>query len=282
MRELAGKTAVITGAGSGIGRGTALALAEAGMNVVVSDINEASAATVADEVRALGVRSLPMQIDVADRPALDRLADAAWSEFGAVHLLHNNAGVVVFLPLKAHSDADWQFTVSVNLMGVVNGVQAFLPRLLEQGVDTHIVNTASIAGMTPETGTGAYSATKFAVVALSETLHSELADTPIRVSVVCPGIVMTNLVQTTLQRRPEGGADYEIPSFLAAAERPELLELMSPEDAGRIVRRGIEDDELYIFTHPQFATVARQRFDRILAAFDRAAQRATASNSSID
>src|SRR5439155_25915535 len=128
MKDLQGKTAVITGAGSGIGRGCAVAFAEAGMNVVVADIDEQSASVVAAEIEKLGTKAVAVQTDVADRTAVEALADAAWSAFGAAHLLHNNAGVSLFVRMEDLTDEEWAWTISINLGGVVNGIQAFLPR----------------------------------------------------------------------------------------------------------------------------------------------------------
>jgi NAD(P)-dependent dehydrogenase (short-subunit alcohol dehydrogenase family) len=272
MKDLAGKVAVVTGAGSGIGRGVAVALAEAGMKVVIADVDEASAKTVAGE---LGPPAIAVQTDVADRDSVESLADRAYGEFGAVHVLHNNAGVAIFLPVEQMTDDDWRFTFSVNLMGVVNGIQAFLPRLRAQGGEAHIVNTASMAGMIVGPGLAAYNATKFAVVAISETLRQELAGTGIGVSVLCPGVVATDLVRTTLRRRPLGGADMQLPNFDAVSD-PALAKVLMPEDVGRMVRRAVEDDELYIFTHPEWGSRAKARFDNILAAFERAKERANA------
>lgn len=273
MRDLAGKTAVITGGGSGIGRGTALALADAGMNVVIADIDEAAATSVADEVTALGPRALVVATDVTDKSSVESLADAAWSAFGAVNVLHNNAGVFVFMRLDAMSDADWRWLLSINLEGVVNGLQVFLPRLKEQGGDRHIVNTASMAGMVAGAQLGAYNATKFAVVAISETLHAELAEEGIGVSVLCPGGVSTNIFKHAIERRPGGGQPMVWPEEVTG-ERTRRLRMIDAEDVGRMVRRGIEDDELYIFTHPEFEAVFRMRTDRIFAAFERAGRMA--------
>jgi NAD(P)-dependent dehydrogenase (short-subunit alcohol dehydrogenase family) len=270
MQDLAGKAAVVTGAGSGIGRGVALALAEAGMHVVVADIDEASGKSVADEVAKLGPRSLYVHTDVSDRASVESLADKAWSELGAVHVLHNNAGVALFLRLDSMTDADWRWILSINLEGVVNGIQAFVPRMKAAGGEHHIVNTASMAGMFAPPTLGAYNATKFAVVAISETLREELAGDGIGVSVLCPGVVSTNIVATMLRDRPAGGADMQMPNIDGS-----LTRVMAPEDVGRLVRRAIEENELYIFTHPEYAPIARARFDRILQAFERAAERTT-------
>ncbi len=269
MRDLAGKTAVITGAGSGIGRGTALALADAGMNVVVADIDLDSASAVRDEVLGLGVRSIAVRTDVADKASVDALADSAWAEFGAVHVLHNNAGVALFVPLDQMSDADWRWIIDVNLLGVVNGIQAFLPRLKEQEGEKHIVNTASMAGIASTVALGAYSATKFAIVALSEVLREEQAANGIAVSVLCPGFVATNLSSTSDARRPAGGGETDF-SGLGSID-PSMLQFMPAEEAGKIVRRGIEENEPYILTHPEWEPMAQMRFDAVLASFQRQA-----------
>jgi NAD(P)-dependent dehydrogenase (short-subunit alcohol dehydrogenase family) len=267
MRDLEGKVAVITGAGSGIGRGTALALAEAGMHVVVADIDEASARSVAGE---LGGRSVAVRTDVADRASVEALADAAYAEFGAVHVLHNNAGVALMMRLDTMKDVDWDWILSINLKGVVNGLQAFLPRMKEQAGEKHIVNTASMAGMFAPQMLGAYNATKFAVVAISETLREEVAEDAIGVSVLCPGVVGTNIMQNTVRDRPPGGADMQLPSIEPSSG---FTNVMQPEEVGRLVRQAIIDNDPYIFTHPELGAVAQARFDRIMAAFSRASQR---------
>jgi len=271
MKDLEGKVAVVTGSGSGIGRGTALALAEAGMHVVVADIDEASAKAVADE---LGGRSIAVRTDVADRDSVEALADAAYNEFGAVHVLHNNAGVALMMRLDSMKDVDWRWILSINLEGVINGLQAFLPRMKSQAGEKHVVNTASMAGMFAPQMLGAYNTTKFAVVAISETLREEVAADGIGVSVLCPGVVGTNIMQNTLRDRPPGGADMQLPNI----DRSEgtFSNVADPEDVGRLVRQAIIDNEPYIFTHPELAAVASARFERIMAAFERAGQRTNA------
>lgn len=262
MKELKDKVAVVTGGGSGIGRGTVMALAEAGMHVFVADIDEANASAVAAEATQLGPRSIGVRTDVTDLSSVQSLADRAWEEFGTVDVLHNNAGVVVFQRLDATTHAEWEWIVSVNLFGVVNGLLAFLPRMKADGGEKHIVNTASMAGMIPEVNIGAYNATKFAVVAISETLSKELSSEGIGVSVLCPGGVSTNIFANATAQRPAGGAEMRLVEM-----DPSLMRMVSPEEVGRLVRQAIVDDELYIFTHPEFEPFARQRFDGILGAF---------------
>jgi NAD(P)-dependent dehydrogenase (short-subunit alcohol dehydrogenase family) len=274
MKELRGKVAVITGSGSGIGRGTALALADAGMHIVVADIDEGSARNVADEVEARGVQALVVATDVRYRAATEALADSAYSQFGAVHVLHNNAGVCFFSRIHETSDEDWSWMLSINLQGVINGLQAFLPRMKSAGDESHIVNTASMSGMLSSPGLGTYSATKFAVVTISETLRAELAADRIGVSVLCPGAVNTNLLRGSAKQRPGGTSPGT--SGRRLGSRPEEqgpMRLADPEDVGRMVLLAIENNEPYIFTHPEMKAAVSARFDRILAAFDEVAIR---------
>ena len=272
MKQLEGKTAVVTGGGSGIGRGTVLALAEAGMHVVVADIAEDAARTVADEASALGPRAVAVRTDVTTKASVEALADTAYEEFGAVHVLHNNAGVFVPQRIDKTTDAEWEWILSVNLDGVINGIQVFLPRLQAQDDDAHIVNTASMAGHLAGPNLGAYNASKFAVVAISETLATELAGTGIGVSILCPGGVQTNIFKHATELRPAGGAELQTIGLSGGLER-----MMDPMVVGRLVRTGIEEDELYIFTHPEFGVAVKMRYDNIIAAFERWTERRAAA-----
>ena len=272
MRDLAGKTAVVTGGGSGIGRGTVLALAEAGMHVVVADLDEGTAKAVADEASALGPRAIAHRTDVTDKASVEALADAAYAGFGAVHVLHNNAGVAVFQSIDKTTDAEWNWILSVNLHGVINGIQVFLPRMQAQSDPAHIVNTASMAGHVAGPNLGAYNASKFAVVAISETLAAELAGTDIGVSVLCPGGVQTNIFRHAVEQRPAGGADMQSIRLSGGLEN-----MMDPLEVGKIVRHAIESDELYIFTHPEFGVAVQMRYDRIMGAFARWAEHRAAT-----
>jgi NAD(P)-dependent dehydrogenase (short-subunit alcohol dehydrogenase family) len=245
------------------------------MRVVVSDINGEAGNRVAGELRAKGADALAVSTDVADRASVEALADAVYKEFGAVHVVHNNAGVAVFARLDETTDDDWKWILDVNLQGVINGIQTFLPRIEAQGGEAHIVNTASLAGMIAGPGAGAYNASKFAVVAISETLRYELAPRGIGVSVLCPGGVNTNIFRTASARRP---VDGDRPST-----RVDLgdMRMIEPMEVGRMVRHGIETNDPYIFTHPELRSTVRHRFDRIMDGFTRAEERdAQASASS--
>lgn len=266
MQELRDRVVVITGAGSGIGRALAVACAGEGMRVVVSDIEADALEQTAAEVRSSGVECLAVPANVADRAAVERLAEQAYARFGAVHLLCNNAGVLVYKPLTETTDADWQWVLSVNLFGVINGVQAFLPRLLAQGGEAHIVNTASIVGLyvPPRVGLGAYTTSKFAIVGLSESLRDDLAPRGIGVSVLCPGPVYTRINAAARNRPPElGGAP---PAEELRSGNPQA---MAPEAVAQRVLQAVRANERYIITHndPLSRGPVEQRGQRILAAF---------------
>lgn len=265
MQDLSGRVAVVTGAASGIGRGIVLAMARAGMQTVASDVEEAGAQAVAEEATLIGPRSIGVGADVTDAAAIRDLAEKTWAEFGACHVLCNNAGVAVVRSAVATTEEDWRWTLRVNLWGVVNGVNAFLPRFKDQGGPAHIVNTASMSGHLPTAGLSAYTASKYAVVGLSECLEIELAETPIGVSVLCPGAVDTRIVDAGRNRPAALGPDVPIGAGLRTA----LADGMEPEQAGEIVRQGIEEDEFWIFTHPGMAPAVSARQRGIASAFER-------------
>jgi NAD(P)-dependent dehydrogenase (short-subunit alcohol dehydrogenase family) len=200
-RDLAGKTAVVTGAGSGIGRSLALLLAERGAAVHAADINQPAAEAVAGQIKDAGGRATAHGVDVADAGAVLGLADHVFAT-GPVDLLFNNAGIGLAGEVTETTLGDWRRLIDVNLMGVVHGLHAFLPRLLAQDPPAHIVNTASMAGLVPAAGLAAYSASKAAVVGLTEALDIELRGTRVRVSAVCPGVINTPIVSTSVMRGP--------------------------------------------------------------------------------
>lgn len=283
MQELNGRSAVITGGGSGIGEGLAHACAEAGARVVVSDIELAQAERVASEVRVAGGEAIAVRTDVSQRGSVGELADRAYEAFGEVNLLFNNAGVMMVAPLAETAETDWQWTFGVNLYGVVHGVQAFVPRMREQPGPGHIVNTASIAGMAPieDLTIGTYTASKYAIVGLSETLRNELTADGIEVSVVCPGGVQTGIFTAERNRQEEFGGPRppeELEAMLAAAaegaEAPEAeaaeaeFQMLTGREAADRILDGVRAGRLYIFTHPAERTRFQGRVDAVMADFD--------------
>ena len=187
MRDLNGLVAVVTGAGNGIGRAVALELGRAGMCVAVADLDGAAADSVADEVRWLGVASVGVETDVRSLDAVVRLADQVEAELGPARLLVNNAGVGLIEPIASITNEDWHWVMDVNFYGVVNGVQAFLPLMLAGGAEAHIVNTASMSGLSTTRDLGGYNASKYAVVGLTEAMRDELADHGIGDVLALPG-----------------------------------------------------------------------------------------------
>ena len=192
--EFVGQVAVVTGAGSGIGRSTALLLARLGARVHIADLNEQGAESVAAEIDAQGARAHAHAVDVTDPASVEALADRVFSADGAVDLLHNNAGVGHAGPVEETSLEEWQRVLAVNLMGVVHGIHAFVPRMLSQGRPAHVVNTASMAGLVAVAGMAPYCTSKHAVVGLSESLNAELSPRGIHVTALCPGIIDTPLI----------------------------------------------------------------------------------------
>ena len=258
MQDLAGKVAVITGAGDGMGRTMALAFAARGMHIVAADIDEARLARVAAEISACGVEVLTQRTDVAERDQVRALADAAYARFGVVNLLVNNAGVVGSLstPVRALDLRAWDWVLDINTKGVIYGVHYFLARMLDGGAPGHIVNTASMAGLSSGLGGGAYTASKHAVVAISRTLKAETAGTNVGISVLCPSFVQTNLVRNTegliegrndmpADRRAagiDGGAMQRLQALIESGIDPRLVADM--------VVDSVEADRFYIITHP--------------------------------
>lgn len=281
MKDLRGRVAVITGAGSGIGAALAQRCADEGMRVVLADVERGAVEGVTEDLRRRGADALAEVVDVRDPSALGRLADRTWEAFGGCHLLVNNAGVVAYRPIAELEISDWRWILSVNLDGVIHGLHAFVPRMRAQGGPAHIVNTASMAGLIPleGAGLGAYAASKYAVVAISETLRLELAADGIGVSVVTPGGVATRINEAERNRPRElqrKGAvpppDMErIAGSRRSLERPESF--LGPDAVAERILQGVRDDELYVITHPSWLPLVRQRHAAVEAAFERAAAR---------
>jgi len=272
MRALNGKTAFVTGGASGIGFALCKSFLRRGMNVVVADIRQdhldAARSALGD---AADTSARFMRVDVTDRKAMAAAADATERAFGKVHVLCNNAGVGDGVPIDRAAFEDWDWVLSVNLGGVVNGLVTFIPRIKAHGEGGHILNTASMHSFIalPAWG-GIYSASKFAVRGLSESLRLALAPFNIGVSVLCPGLTRTSI-----------GESYALrPAHLAAPPRPtESLHPtaqvvppppgsgMDPAEIGEMAAAGIERNELYIFTHPEHREELGELFDEALGAF---------------
>jgi NAD(P)-dependent dehydrogenase (short-subunit alcohol dehydrogenase family) len=264
-----GKVAVVTGGGNGIGRALALAFAKRGARIVLADIDKAALDGVAGELERAGSEVLAMRVDVGDAQQVASLADAAFETFGGVHLLCNNAGVALGGRLKDLSLEEWEWILRVNLYGVIHGIHAFLPRMLAGGEPGHIVNTASLAGLISSPGLAPYSATKYAVVAISEALAMECAGSNVGVSVLCPGWVRTRIAETDRYARPGTPARAET---LEAQQVQGLLKGLigsgtDPDEIALRVIEGIEQRALYLISNPgNLFEAVRARFDAILAA----------------
>ena len=263
MQEVAGKVAVVTGGGSGIGRGMVHAFMGAGMDIVIGDVDRKAAEAVAGEVRAAGRRALALTVDVSDWESMQVFSDAAYNEFEAVHVLCNNAGVLVAGPILDMRVDDWRWLFDVNVFGVIHGIHAFVPRMRDEGGEAHVVNTGSVAGFTSGGGyVPIYSATKNAVVAISEALRIECEPMGIGVSVLCPSAVNTKILEAQ-RNRPD--------AFGAAAAEP-LGRLITggtdPDVIGARVLRAVLDNEQWIFPHPDTLTGMATRFENILAAVE--------------
>jgi NAD(P)-dependent dehydrogenase (short-subunit alcohol dehydrogenase family) len=277
MDDLTGRVAVVTGGGSGIGRGIALHLGAEGMTVAVADIQQATAEAVAEEIGSAGGRAFGIGLDVTSCDALAAAAKEIVARAGRVNLLCANAGVLARVaPLGEHSVEDWEYTLSVNVMGIVKTVDAFLPALRESAPEAHIVNTASLGGLVSDVQApiAAYVASKYACVGFSEMLRAELASEGIGVSVLCPGMVASNLTATSAANRPEafGGRAAPQPAAGGGAELAPPPEWFMPaEDVGPIVTRAVRANRLYVITHPQLKPLVEARSRAILDDFDFAA-----------
>jgi len=266
MQTLAGRVAVVTGGASGIGRAMGERFGREGMKVVLADVEEPALVKAEDEMRTAGADVEAVRTDVSRQEDVDELARRAVARFGAVHLVHNNAGVGSGGLIWEVSEQDWRWILGVNLWGVVHGVAAFVPTLIEQG-EGHIVNTASIAGLTSAPFLGPYNATKQAVVAISETLYKDLEAagvTGVGVSVLCPGFVQTRIAESD-RNRPSWAPEREVEG---AAEMREAIQSLVdagiPADVvGQRVIEAVRNNTFYILTHPELDQAVATRFDDI-------------------
>ena len=258
MQQLNGKTAIITGGASGIGLGIARAFAREGMNLVIADVVADRLDAARRELEALGARVATVVTDVSDPASVAAAARAVEQSFGKLHVAVNNAGVPMHgKPIEQVSVEEWRRVIGVNITGVINGIRCFVPMIRGHGDGGHVVNTASISGFFIRKGRnqGAYSMSKYAVVALSEALEQETEDANIGVSVLCPGPVRTNLL-ASISTGPA------TPAAMGNRLEPDVL--------GQRVVQAIRDREFYVLTHASERDVIKARHARIEAAFDRA------------
>jgi NAD(P)-dependent dehydrogenase (short-subunit alcohol dehydrogenase family) len=272
LPDLRGKVAIVTGGASGIGRGIATELVAEGMRVIVADIEEDVLRQTAGELGAT-----PVAVDVSDLDSVRALAKEATSRFGTVHVVCNNAGIGPLAPIAELTMDDWRWIIGVNLYGVIHGVQTFLPILSANPDGGHIVNTASMAGLVATPRLGAYSVTKYGVVALTEVLAAELeaAGSAVGASVLCPGTVRTN-IGTSSRNRPEHLPDAGLIDVDISLEENPRFRWITPEDAGAVVVRAIKGGDLYALTHPDWYPMVQQRHESIAAAFSQSAQQNSA------
>jgi NAD(P)-dependent dehydrogenase (short-subunit alcohol dehydrogenase family) len=275
MKDFKGKVAVITGAASGIGYGLAEHAAQEGMKVVLADVEEAALTKAEKNIRALGANTLAVKTDVSKADDVKALAEKTLDAFGAVHLLCNNAGVYGGTTIWGSTLADWQWVLGVNLWGVIHGVHYFVPIMLKQDTECHVVNTASVNGLFTVNANGTYAVSKHGVVALSETLYREFEQGGynIGVSVLCPGYIKTNILEAgrnrpkELQNKPGEGIETtdlkSDPVFQAAAQA--IDNGMLPQRAADIVFDAIRQNKFYILPNAEeFVPMIKARMEDIL------------------
>jgi NAD(P)-dependent dehydrogenase (short-subunit alcohol dehydrogenase family) len=273
MRELAGKTAFVTGGAAGIGLALGRAFAQAGMKVMLADIESDALQTAVKGLQEISPDIGGTTCDVADAESVERAAQAAFDAFGKVHVVCNNAGVAAGGGIDHISLDNWRWVIDVNLMGVLHGIKSFLPHIRGHGEGGHFVNTASMAGMQTGLGLSPYGASKFAVVCMSEGLCHQLKPHGIGVSVLCPSYVRTRIGESGRNRPGRYGQtqplDPASPAAAMVAAIARNIEAgLEPDTVAARVLTAIREDELYIFTHPGMRAEVEQRFAGILAAMD--------------
>jgi NAD(P)-dependent dehydrogenase (short-subunit alcohol dehydrogenase family) len=278
MRDLKGKTAFVTGGASGFGLEFAKLFLGEGMNVFLADIERPALDRAIETLKPLGGKVRGAVCDTSQRASLENAANEAFAAFGAVHLVCNNAGVGGGSGgLEEFSERQWDWVMSVNLMGVVHGISIFLPHMRAHGQGGHFVNTASMAGMLGQPYGAPYTASKAAVIGISESLYYELRETNIGVSVLCPGFAKTGIASSERNQPADLAEESHIKATKAASDRAAqmILAVATGIDAAEVAARtleGIKDGDLYIFTHPGMRKLVAKRFERINAAYDKAEQ----------
>lgn len=273
MKDFENKVAVITGAASGIGRAIAIRCIKEGMKVVLADVEETALRATETELKAQSKHILAVVTDVSKPNEVDALCKKTIEEFGAVHLLFNNAGVATGHSIWESTLADWDWVINVNLRGLIHGIRTFVPVMLGQKEACHIVNTASVAGLVSGAFGGIYAMSKHAVVSISETLFHELkfVESAIGVSVLCPGFVSTKIFES-FRNRPAELANSPSTVPLTAAQqagreqfRKQIDNGMSPDQVADVVFAAIREEKFYIITHPESRGSIRERAEDIIA-----------------
>jgi NAD(P)-dependent dehydrogenase (short-subunit alcohol dehydrogenase family) len=270
MENLSGKVAVITGGASGIGFATAKALAAKGAKIVIADIEATALDKAVAALSSSGAKAEGVVCDVANLASVQNLAEKSFSKMGAVHIVFNNAGVAINGHIAQMKHSDWEWIIKVDLWGPIHGVEAFLPRLIEQKQGGQIVFTSSIAGLVPTEGLGTYAVAKYGVVALAETLRREVRQHNIGVSVLCPLRVETNIGSSERNRTADFGGAAATPRAPAQTSSNIVMagEVMKPDEVATKVVDAIIANRLYILPHEESRELIRRRFQRIDATFD--------------
>ncbi len=271
MKEFKDKVALVTGAASGIGFALADRFASVGMKVVLVDVEPAALDSAEATLRGKGAPVLAIRADVSSADQVEDVATRVYAKFGAVHVLCNNAGVGMGGLTWEHSLEDWRWVLGVNLWGVIHGLRTFVPRMMAQGSDGHIVNTASVAGLISSPYMSIYEATKHAVVAITESLKMELdvSGTKLSASVLCPGFVATRIADSE-RNRPADLTAGRVPTEMAQQEtirelaRQQVAAGIKPGEVAEMVLEAIRDDRFYILTHTRFKKLIRLRMENIL------------------
>lgn len=272
MKDFQDKVAVVTGAASGIGRALAEKSAQEGMKVVLADVEESALKQTEEELKASGAQVLAVRTDVSQADEVEVLAQKTFDTYGAVHLLFNNAGVGAGTTIWESSLADWQWVLGVNLWGVIHGIHFFVPRMLAQDTEGHIVNTASSAGLISHSGLGIYKVSKHGVVTLSETMALELAarGAKLKASVLCPEWVNTRIINAE-RNRPQAlqsalEEQHMSPEMAAMVQamRQLIQAGLPPSQVAEMVFDAIRQEKFYILTHPTTKQAVQLRMEDIL------------------
>ena len=268
MKEFEGRSAVITGAASGIGYALAKKFAEEKMNIVLADIEQDALDAAVNKISDLGVEAIGIQVDVMDKQAVSHLADESIKAFGNIHVLCNNAGVastVVGDGIWDLDDSDWEWVLGVNFYGTLYGIQAFVPHMIKHNEEGHVLNTISLAGILP--GEAIYGVSKHAALALSESLWQGLKKkkSKIGASVLCPGFVATNIIESDRNRPDHLAAKNKANFVLKKLAATVLKRGKEPNEIAQVTLQAIRDNQFYILPHTNYDDMIKERYSRILA-----------------